>query len=60
MLARYPRFPLYRGFHRPQQRNRGKLAALVDAHGQRVLLGRVDFNPAATFGDHPTTGQFAI
>ncbi len=43
------------GIHRAEQRHHTELAALVDANGDAVLLGRVDLDPAPTLGDHPAT-----
>ena len=39
------------GVHRPQQGERRKLAALVDADPQRLALADVQFDPASAFGD---------
>ena len=46
--------------HRPQQRHHRKLAALVDADGDAVLLGRVDFDPASALGNHAAAEQPAL
>jgi hypothetical protein len=51
--------------HRPQERERGKLAALVDADLEGVFLGDVDLDPAAALGDDATVvglpvGRFGV
>ena len=48
------------GIHRPQQRERRKLAALVDPHLERVLLRHVELDPAATLRDDPAVVGLAI
>src|SRR5262249_32908325 len=48
------------GVHGAEQRHGGELARLVDADPQRVLLGDVDFNPAATLGDDAAGVQFLV
>src|SRR5262249_41613909 len=48
------------GVHGPQQRHGGELAALVDAHPERVLLGDVDFDPATALGNDAATMQLAL
>src|SRR5262249_6036528 len=46
--------------HGPEQSHRGELAGLIDAHAQRFLLGDVDFNPAAAFGNDAAAVQLAL
>ena len=50
----------YLRIHRPQQRHRRELAALVDADGDAVLLRGVDFDPAAALGNDAAAEQPAL
>ncbi len=46
--------------HCPQKRQRGKLAALINSNGQKILLGRINFDPTTTLGNHAATRQFPV
>src|SRR5207249_10545851 len=46
--------------HRPKQRHGGELAALVDPDAERLFLGDVDLDPAATLGNDAAAVQPAI
>ncbi len=48
------------GPHRTQQRNGRELTALVDSDRDTVLLGRVELDPATTFGNHTATVRAAL
>src|SRR6185437_8694598 len=48
------------GVHRPQQRERRELSALVDADGEHLFLAHVQFDPTAALGDDPATVQLAL